>query len=66
MPAPDFTSARWRKSTRSNGAQACVEVASARGTAGVRDSKRGDRGPVLAFSRDQWVSFVAALKTGRV
>ncbi|MGI8306211.1 DUF397 domain-containing protein [Saccharopolyspora hattusasensis] len=29
MAAPDFTSARWRKSTYSNEANACVEVASA-------------------------------------
>ncbi|MEU6267082.1 DUF397 domain-containing protein [Saccharopolyspora shandongensis] len=37
MAAPDFTSARWRKSTYSNEANACVEVAS---TTGWRKSKR--------------------------
>ena len=54
MPAPDFTSARWRKSTRSNAANACVEVASAQDMVGVRDTKEQGRGPILAFSRDHW------------
>jgi uncharacterized protein DUF397 len=63
MTAPDFTSARWRKSTRSNEANACVEVASAAGLAGVRDSKQRGRGPILAFDRELWNAFISKLKT---
>lgn len=64
MPAPDFTSARWRKSTRSNAANACVEVASAQDMVGVRDTKEQGRGPILAFARAQWATFVSNLKNG--
>ncbi len=64
MSAPDFTSARWRKSTRSNQDTACVEVASAEGLAGVRDSKEQGRGPILAFNRGQWAAFVNHLRSG--
>ena len=64
MPAPDFTSARWRKSTRSNAANACVEVASTQDVVGVRDTKEQGRGPILAFSRDHWTLFLKNLKHG--
>ncbi|GAA4862807.1 DUF397 domain-containing protein [Saccharopolyspora cebuensis] len=65
MSAPDFSSASWRKSTRSNAANACVEVASsADGIAGVRDSKERGCGAILAFNRRQWAVFVADLKSG--
>ncbi|MEV5540382.1 DUF397 domain-containing protein [Saccharopolyspora shandongensis] len=64
MAAPDFTSARWRKSTYSNEANACVEVASATNMTGVRDSKQRGRGPILAFDQELWRSFVGKLKAG--
>ncbi|WP_433871007.1 DUF397 domain-containing protein [Saccharopolyspora sp. CA-218241] len=65
MSAPAFSSANWRKSTRSNAADACVEVAaSADGFAGVRDSKERGCGAILAFDRRQWAAFVADLKSG--
>ena len=51
----------WRKSTRSSVGGNCVEVAHATtGEIGVRDSK-DQHGPVLAFSRDVWGAFVAAV-----
>lgn len=62
-PAHVFTT-RWKKAARSQGENACVEVASAPGLTGVRDSKQGGRGPVLAFERETWEAFLGQLKTG--
>lgn len=57
----------WRKSSRSSGGDNCVEIASAGDgrAVGVRDSKQGDRGPVLEFTRGEWAGFLAHAKTGR-
>nr|MDT0659243.1 DUF397 domain-containing protein [Micromonospora sp. DSM 115978] len=48
----------WRKSTRSNGGGACVEVAVGERGVGVRDSK-DPAGPVLVFGAAAWTAFVA-------
>ncbi len=54
--------APWRKSSLS-GSGGCVEVASAPGIIAVRDTK--DRqGPVLRFTPDEWVAFVAGVRNG--
>lgn len=52
----------WRKSTRSNMTNNCVEVATNfSGVVGVRDSK--DRqGPVLTFAPAAWRAFLRALR----
>ncbi|TDC85424.1 DUF397 domain-containing protein [Micromonospora sp. KC606] len=57
----NLTGAHWRKSSRSstNGGT-CVEVADNLSAAVyVRDSKDVGAGPVLAFSRQSWRTFVA-------
>ena len=62
MPSEEITDYRWQKSSYSNGGNngACVEVASApdgSGTA-VRDSKLGNRSPILTTSHEGWRSFL--------
>jgi hypothetical protein len=53
----------WRKSSYSgNGGANCVEAGSAPGQILVRDTKNDGRGPVLAFSKDEWQRFAASLK----
>lgn len=61
-PAPDLTGAAWRKSSHSNGATNCVEVAQlSDGSVGVRHSRRPD-GAVIVYSRSEWAAFVAGVK----
>ena len=48
----------WRKSSMS-GPEGCVEVAAAKGSILVRDSK-APHGPILKFSGSEWTRFLAA------
>lgn len=46
---------RWRTASYSSGADNCVQVSAAlSGWTGVRDSKQGGVGPVLAFAAAGW------------
>lgn len=56
----DLSNATWRTSRRSGSSGGnCVEVADNLVAAVyVRDTKDGAAGPVLAFSRDAWRTFV--------
>jgi Domain of unknown function (DUF397) len=53
----------WRKSRRSVGNGACVEIAPVKGKISVRDSKNPG-GLVLAYTAETWRSFVREAKTG--
>ena len=62
MPA-DAGGFTWRKSSWSAYNGACVEVAEfGAGCIAVRDSKAGENGSVLVFSRGDWAGFVAQIK----
>lgn len=62
MDTEKFT--HWRKSTRSDGGDNCVEVArAADGTIGVRDSKNRT-GPVLQFTPAEWEAFTGGVRDG--
>jgi hypothetical protein len=58
---PNFSHARWRKSSRSQNAGACVEVAALNAVVGIRDSK-DPHGAVLALSPTQWQNFTRGIK----
>ena len=58
---PDWSKARWRKSTGSD-SSGCVEVAYADGVIGVRDTKDKGAGPILTFTEHEWDCFVSGVK----
>ncbi|MGH3906215.1 MAG: DUF397 domain-containing protein [Pseudonocardiaceae bacterium] len=63
MSEIDLSRAVWRRSTRSSGNGACVEVATLSGAAAVRDSKH-PTGPALIFTPTEWATFTAAVRDG--
>jgi len=54
LPIPDDA---WYKSSRSSGANNCIEVARMPGWTAVRDSKN-KTGPVLSFTDGEWDAFI--------
>jgi Domain of unknown function (DUF397) len=61
---PDFTAARWRKSSYSGSGNNCVEVATQAGACAVRDSKNRAGGHLI-FGADAWAAFISDVKQGR-
>ncbi|WP_344924658.1 DUF397 domain-containing protein [Saccharopolyspora gregorii] len=62
-----LSSARWRKSSYSNGSGGvCVEVATVAAGTGIRDSKLGAASPILAFEHGAFAKFLGAVKGGRL
>jgi hypothetical protein len=44
--------------------KSCVEVAITADAIGIRDSKDNGRGPVLAFTPDEWAAFLNGARKG--
>lgn len=57
---------QWRKSSRSGGANKCVEIATNLSAASlIRDSKLGDQSPILSVSPSVFATFLNATARGR-
>jgi Domain of unknown function (DUF397) len=62
MNTNEQAAATWVKSTRSNGQNNCVEVASLEGGhVALRDSKDKGTGPVLVLTAGEWRAFKGAV-----
>jgi len=60
----DQSRARWIKSSASNGATQCVETSSIRADEILVRNSRDPEGPILSFTKAEWVAFVAGVKAG--
>lgn len=58
----DRRAIRWIKSSGSAGNGACVEVASVREDEVLVRNSRDPEGPILAFTKAEWVAFLAGAK----
>jgi hypothetical protein len=64
-PISNVNGTSWRKSSLSTYNGNCIEIGRLGGrTIGVRDTKDKGRGPVLAFTQDEWSAFLSGAKAG--
>lgn len=57
----------WIKSSRSSTNGSCVEIMTdGQGGVKVRDSKLGDKSPILVFTAGEWDAFVAGVRDGEL
>jgi hypothetical protein len=61
VPVEALAGAKWKKSSKSGGAQQCVEIAWSSDLAAIRDTKDRDGG-VLAFEQAAFGAFIGAIK----
>jgi hypothetical protein len=64
MARPEFTNARWRKSTMCADGESCVEVGKVAEGICVRKSGDGDSGPILLVEEYDWRTFVLGARAG--
>jgi hypothetical protein len=64
-PIKIVTGPSWRKSSFSTYNGNCVEVGNLDSEiVGVRDAKHHGKGPILAFTQNEWSAFLGSVKAG--
>lgn len=60
----DLSKAQWVKSSASNANGTCVETTSVRADEILVRNSNYPEGPILAFTKAEWVAFLAGAKAG--